>query len=179
MKQGQSLSITTKLLHIIVAVAFIGLITVGIYMVNTETYALYPVHKSVGAIVLIIALVRVWWRIRKGWPTELEGITQGQALLARFIHWVLIVSTLLFPITGLMMSIGGGRGLSVFSLDLIAANIDEVTGKAIALNGTIAELGGFIHTMIPPLVILAIVLHIAGALKHHFVDKDVTLKRMF
>lgn len=179
MKQRQSLSITTKLLHIIVAVAFIGLIAVGIYMVNTENYALYSVHKSVGAIVFVIALVRVWWRVKKGWPSDLGNASKGQAFLARLIHWVLITATLLFPITGLMMSIGGGRGLSIFSFDLIAANIDAVSGKAVALNGSIAELGGFIHTMIPPIVIFAIVLHIAGALKHHFIDKDETLKRMF
>lgn len=173
-----SLSGTTKLLHIVVALFMITLLTVGIYMSNTETYSLYPIHKSFGAIVLLLALARIFWRVKKGWPTPLGKASKLQLAVAKLVHWLLITATVLYPISGLMMSIAGGHGLSVFGLELVAMNFDAA-GEVIAINGTIAGIGHEIHGLLVPVVITAIVLHVAGALKHHVIDKDDTITRMF
>lgn len=62
------LSTTTVRLHWLVALIMIGLIAVGIYMEEQEAYALYPWHKSLGVLILLLVVPRVIWRIMNGWP---------------------------------------------------------------------------------------------------------------
>ena len=107
-----SLSGTTKLLHIIIAFGMICMIAVGIYMSENEVLALYGIHKSFGAILFVLALFRVMWRVKKGWPTAVSEMGVWQHRIARAVHWILITATVLYPASGMMMSIGGGHGLA-------------------------------------------------------------------
>ena len=174
-----TLTKTTKIMHGIVALGMISLIAVGLYMSKTETFSLYSIHKSFGMIVLIFALYRIINRIREGWPTPVGTASAIQLLAAKLVHWGLIISTVLYPISGMMMSGAGGRGLYVFGIELLAMNKDAVTGKVVPLNGDIASLGHTLHEGLVWIVIGLIIAHVVGALKHHFVDKDETVKRMF
>lgn len=173
-----SLSGTTKILHILVALGMIGLLAVGLYMSEYEVFFLYDIHKSVGAIMFVLALTRVLWRVKKGWPSAVGVASKIQHMIAKAVHWILIIATVLFPLSGLMMSIGGGHGLAIFGLEIVSETLDTA-GETVALNGAIGGLGHEIHETIVYFVIAAIVLHVAGALKHHFVDKDETITRMF
>lgn len=174
-----ALSITTKCMHLLIAITMICLICVGIYMSNTETFSLYPIHKSIGIIVFIFAVYRIVNRIKEGWPTPIGKASKMQLLLAKMTHWGLITMTVVYPISGMMMSGGGGHGIYVFGLELVAAIYDEISGKAVALNEQIASIGHTLHSGLVPIIIALIVLHIAGALKHHFIEKDQTISRMF
>ena len=174
-----SLTKKTKLLHIIIALSMICLLIVGLYMSETETYSLYPIHKSVGVIVFVFAVFRIIHRIKEGWPEPVSEASKFQQLIAKLVHWGLISLTAIYPISGMMMSGGGGHGISVFGVDLLASNYNEVTGEAIALNEEIASIGHTLHGTLTWVLIGLIVLHVAGALKHHFIDKDDTIKRMF
>lgn len=179
MNQTQStLSGTTKLLHIIIALGMIVLLAVGIVMSEFEIFALYDLHKSFGAILFVLALARVLWRVKKGWPSAVGVMSKIQHAIAKAIHWILIISTVLYPLSGLMMSIGGGHGLAIFGLEIVAETVNAA-GEAIPVNGFIGGLGHDIHGLIVYFVIAAIVLHIVGALKHHLIDKDATITRMF
>ncbi len=173
-----TLSLTTKSLHMIIAVGMITLIGVGIYMSENEVYALYDLHKAFGALILLFAIPRVLWRIKKGWPTPATDTSRTQLFVAKTIHWILIISTLLYPISGLMMSIGGGHGFSFFGIEIVTELVDAA-GETIPVSETAGNLGHSIHGIITYLVIGSILLHVAGALKHHVLDNDDTLKRMF
>lgn len=164
-------------LHWIVGIGMIMLIGVGMYMTRNEVLSMYPLHKSIGTLMLIFVVIRAVIRLRKGWP---EPVGAGQVWahrLSRIVHWVLIIGTLAMPLSGIAMSVGGGHGLTVFGLDLIGANIGA-DGRPEPLNEAMAGAGGAAHGIWGRLLILAIVLHVVGALKHHFVDKDSTLRRM-
>lgn len=173
-----TLSGTTKILHMVIAFSIIALLAVGIIMSEFELFALYDIHKSVGAIVFVLALIRVAWRIKKGWPSDISEMSKLQHVIAKAIHWMLIITTVLYPLSGLMMSIGGGHGLTVFGLEIVAETMDAA-GEAIPVNAVVGGLGHNIHGLMTYFVIAAIVLHVAGALKHHIVDKDDTIRRMF
>ena len=169
----------TVSLHWIVAIVFIGMLAVGIYMHETKAYGLYDIHKSVGITLFLFVLVRVAWRIKNGWPVPVSTYAAIEQLMAKVVHWVLIIGTVVMPISGMMMSAGGGHGLAVFGLELLATNPDPLDStKVIPLNEAIGGLGHTIHGVLAKVMIAAIVLHIAGALKHHMVDKDGTLRRM-
>lgn len=173
------LSKRTKILHIAISAAMIFLLIIGIYMSETETFFLYPIHKSIGVIVFIFAVFRVINRIREGWPKAVGKASKVQLAIAKLVHWGLITMTVLYPLSGMMMSGGGGHGITVFGLELLASNHDDISGKTLALNETVSSIGHNLHETLTAILILFIVMHVAGALKHHFVDKDQTITRMF
>ena len=175
----EKLSRLTVWLHWIVGLTIIGLLAVGTYMEETKTYELFPIHKSIGVLVFIFVLWRVIWRFKNGWPKPVGTYTKIEQILSKITHWTLIICTLLMPISGMMMSGASGTGFGVFGLEIVAANPDPVNlGKFIAYNGRAAWAGHVLHNNVSTLLIIAICLHIVGALKHHMIDKDGTLRRM-
>ena len=59
----------TLLLHWVVGLTIIGMLATGIYMAEEGVYSLFPIHKATGFILLFVALARVVWRMKNGWPT--------------------------------------------------------------------------------------------------------------
>lgn len=155
----------------------IGLLCVGVYMEEFSDYSLYPIHKSMGVLALLLILPRVVVRIIKGWPAAAGDYATHEIVLSKIAHWVLLLGTLLMPISGMLMSGLGGHGIHVFGVELMAKNLNAA-GKVEAINPTIAGIAHEAHGWIAYIVIGALVLHIAGAIKHHVMDKDRTLLRM-
>lgn len=173
------LSKQTLFLHWVVAIGMIGLLAVGIYMAETKSYFLYDWHKSFGVLILFFVVWRILWRMKNGWLQPVSEYSAAEVTLSKVVHWVLIIGTLMMPISGMMMSGLGGHGIPLFGLEILSENPDPNNpGKVLAINETLAGAGKAMHGLGGNLIIGAIVLHIAGALKHHFVDKDGTLKRM-
>lgn len=179
MDQRTSLSKTTITLHWLVGLSIISLLGVGWYMSEFEAYSLYPIHKSIGILIILLVIPRVIWRLKQGFPVPAQQPNPLEHLIAKLVHWTLLISTLLFPISGMMMSGGGGYGLSIFGWEVLAANYDPVTKSAVPLSEAAAGLGHEMHGILMWVVLIALVLHIGGALKHHIIDKDGTLSRMF
>jgi len=173
------LSNLTKILHAIIGISMILLLIIGIYMSDNEVFSLYPIHKSVGVIVFAFALFRIFTRIREGWPKPIGNAPKVQMMMAKLVHWGLITLTALYPASGMMMSGAGGHGIYIFGVELLASNYDELTDKAVALNETIASIGHTLHEALTGVLIFLIVVHVAGAIKHHIIDKDETITRMF
>lgn len=166
-------------LHWLVGIMMITLLAVGIYMEENEVYFLYPIHKSFGVLVILVAVPRIIWRIKNGWPAPAAEYKGYEQLLSRLVHWLLILATVMMPISGMLMSGMGGHGIAVFGLELMANNPDPADpGSVIAVNGSLAGLGHTMHGIGGNVLLFAVVLHVVGALKHHVVDKDGTLRRM-
>ena len=179
MDTKEQLSKITVSFHWVIALTVIALIVVGLYMDVMSAYALYPIHKSIGVIVFSLILLRVIWRLINGWPTPVSEYQRHEKILSKIVHWVLILGTLVMPISGMLMSGYGGHGFGIFGMEIVARIPDPADpSKVVALNENLAKVGYSLHGLTGKIMIGAIVLHIAGALKHHFVDKDFTLLRM-
>ena len=114
-----------------------------------------------------------------GWPESAGTHKAWEMNLARFIQWVLVISTVLLPISGMLMSGLGGYGLHIFGVELLASNPSpENPYEMIPLNGPVAGFAHEAHSLLGKIIFVAIVVHLLGALKHHFIDKDSTLRRM-
>lgn len=174
-----NLSAPTRLLHWLIAFMMIMLLVVGTIMEKNELYALYPIHKSVGTIAFGIIILRILWRMREGWPAPLAHYTAIERLMGKVIHYILLIGTIMIPLSGVIMSIAGGHGLAVFGFELVATNPNpENLNEVLALDAAWAERAHNMHGMASNIMIIAIIVHIAGALKHHIKDKDETLRRM-
>lgn len=164
-----------KLLHALVALLVIALICVGLYMGEMEfspdKLKIYALHKSFGICVLTLAALRVAWRLANPRPAMLGPEVKWERALAHTVHVFLYVAMFAMPLSGWLMSSAKGFSVSVFGLftlpDMIAPNED------------LGELFEEIHEITAWCLIAAIALHAGGALKHHFIYRDATLKRMF
>lgn len=177
METQQQLSPLTIALHWIVALTLIALIGIGFYMSWYEVYPLYDWHKAFGVLIFAVILLRVWWRIKNGWPAPVREYPKLEHRLAQATHWVLIVGTVLMPISGMMYSGLGGYGIKVFGWVMVPGN-KNAEGQAEPFHAGLSSLGQVTHEWLGYLLAVAIILHIAGALKHHLIDKDRTLLRM-
>ena len=169
----------TLILHWAVGIIMIILLATGVFMKETEAYALYPWHKSFGVLIILPVILRILWRIKTGWPPPVREYKEIEKKLSKFIHYLLLTGTVLLPISGFMMSAMGGHGVKLFGLELVARNPDPLNPQeVIALNGSIAGIAHELHEIAGYIVIIAVILHIAGVLKHHILDRDGTLLRM-
>lgn len=176
----QTISKTSIGLHWAVAVLVIVLLCVGIYMHETKTYALYPIHKSFGVIALLLASWRFVWRMFEGFFAPAGEHKFYEQILAKITHWLLLIGSVLMPLSGVVMSVAGGKGLAVFGISIVAPNFSSIDPtKTEALNKTLAGFAHSGHGVIAWVLIAVIALHVLGALKHHIIDKDATLRRMF
>lgn len=175
---AQTLSPTSRRLHWLVAIGFIGLGAIGFYMANTETWALYDWHKSLGVLLFVVILWRVVRRLIQGWPPAAHSYRRHEILLAKITHWVLLLGTLALPLTGMLYSGASGHGFGVFGLTLVPTNYDLLApGQVIPYSPFWSDAGQTAHRILGYILAAAIVLHLAGALKHHFIDRDRTLLR--
>ena len=128
------------------------------------------VHKSVGLSILVLTLGRVGWRIANP-AIPLPDMPRWQKLLARATHVLFYVFLIAMPLVGWAASSAGGREIHWFGLFewplLPIGGGREMAGKLMDL-----------HEIAAKALIALIVLHIVGALKHQFIDRDNVLHRM-
>jgi cytochrome b561 len=173
------LSTNTVLLHWVVAIMMLMLLITGIYMEQNSVYALYPWHKSFGVLIALFVVLRVLWRLKSGWPPPVRNYLSWEQVLSKIVHYLLIIGTLVMPISGFMMSALGGHGVALFGLELVARNPDLANPEqVIPLNEMLAGIAHTLHGIAGYCLLVGILLHIVGALKHHLFDKDGTLRRM-
>lgn len=175
----EKLSTTTIALHWLVGLIMLGLLASGVFMVEAEYFPLYPLHKAIGVLIMIAVVLRVLWRAINRWPEHVSEYTPTEKLLSKVVHYLLLIGTVIMPISGFIMSTAGGYGVDVFGLELTARNPDPADPKSvIPLNESLAGFAKMMHTYAGYAVIAGVVLHILGAYKHHLIDKDSTMRRM-
>ncbi|MDT9001846.1 cytochrome b [Paucibacter sp. APW11] len=179
MDQRQRLSPLTITLHWLIAAAMITLLIVGLLMSRLEIWPLYPWHKAFGMLVLLLTVPRALLRLREGWPAPLGPTPPLQHRLALLTHGALLACTLLMPLSGALHSAASGHGINVFGLELVPLQMDPAhPGEVLPFNAAAAEFGETAHELLGYTLIGLLLLHLAGALKHHFIDRDAILTRM-
>jgi cytochrome b561 len=127
-------------------------------------------HKSFGITILMLAVVRLVWRWMNPVPDLTAETRPWERMLARVSHFLLYALLFAIPLSGWMMSSARNFPVSWFGVlqlpDLVGAN-PQLYERLHALHGQ----------LFAALVVVA-ALHIAGALKHHFIDRNDVLRRM-
>jgi cytochrome b561 len=126
-------------------------------------------HKAIGVIVLALGLWRLGWRLRRGFPAPAAPSSRRQETTARVLHWTLLATTVVMPLSGIAMTIFDGRAIDLVG-SLAIPPATEIPW--------LAESAEAVHVLGGTLLVGLIGLHVAAALKHHFIDRDATLVRM-
>lgn len=138
----------------------------------TRKALLFQWHKSLGLTLFLLAVIRILWAVTQTRPASLHPDRRAETLLAAVVHWLLYGSLVLVPMTGWIHHAATtgfapipwpfGQGLP------FVPNDDGVAHTFRAL-----------HVIFERVLALSVLLHIAGALKHHLIDRDATLRRMW
>ncbi|MEL6206554.1 MAG: cytochrome b/b6 domain-containing protein [Pseudomonadota bacterium] len=169
-----------KLFHWMIAVLVIALIPLGIVAngLPAETSeeiaqkaTLFSIHKTFGVLVFLLALARIVWAIIQPRPVHLHPHRTAETLAASIAHWLLYGALVLVPLSGWLHH-SATEGF---------APIWWPFGQSLPFvpkDAELAELFAGLHIVFERVLAITVLLHIAGALKHHFIDRDDTLRRM-
>jgi len=130
-----------------------------------------PVHKSIGFTVLALTLGRIYWRLTHRPPPHPSGMAAWERVAAGATHFLLYALMLALPLSGWAMVSGTAkrRPLEFFGLfDLPYLPVGQAVGGA-ARNA---------HGLLGWVMLALIALHVAAALRHHFLLRDTVLARM-
>ncbi len=132
---------------------------------------LFSLHKTVGITVFFVALARILWAVSQPKPGLLNADNKPEAFAAKTVHWLLYGSLILVPLSGWIdhaATEGFAPILWPFGQNL----------PLVPKSDHLAELMAALHWLFMVVLVAALVLHIVGALKHHVIDRDSTLRRM-
>lgn len=169
-----SFSRTTKVLHWLVALHMIALIALGWWMIDLSFYSswyyLAPyLHKSFGIVVFVLGILLLFSKFRKR-PALVKTHARHEVVASKVAHILLFTSIITIPVSGYIFTTFSGNGVSVFDLFEIPAVL------SVSENARDWAIDFHIYASYGLLAVIAA--HAAGALKHHFIDRDRTLRRM-
>lgn len=132
----------------------------------------FSLHKTVGMAALWVGGLRILWTLTQTRPAPLHPERRWETFLAGTVHGVLLAGLVLVPLTGWARhaaSEGFAPILWPFGQSLPLVPKDTATAEAL----------GVLHRVFARVFAAAIVLHVAGALRHALLDRDGTLARMW
>ncbi|MGJ8556346.1 MAG: cytochrome b/b6 domain-containing protein, partial [Sulfitobacter geojensis] len=128
-------------------------------------------HKTLGVTAFFVALARILWAISQPKPGLLNADKPAESFAAELVHWMLYAALVIVPLSG-WISHAAASGFAPiwwpFGQNLPL--VPKSTG--------IEHIFGSLHWVATKVLALSVLLHIAGALKHHVIDRDATLRRM-
>lgn len=163
----------SKLLHWVIAIIVITMLSLSFFLDDVpDEYksTAFMMHKSFGLTVLILMIIRFVWILHKGKPSLPISIPLWEKILSHLVQYSFYILLIAMPICGWIMSVAGGRVPTFFGLFYLPLPIAE--------NKPLSKLMLQCHQIIAWILIVLIILHVAGAIKHHFIDKDKVLRRM-
>jgi cytochrome b561 len=169
----------SRAIHGIMLLLIFGMIGVGIYMADLDKAdemrkVLFGMHTSTGVLVLLLAVIRLVW-LKVSPPPKLPAALENwEKALTTVVKSLMYLLMLLIPIAGILIVNTNGDAIDFYGL----FELPMLTGE----NEGLHELMEEVHEVLAFSLLFLVVLHVAGALKHRYIDMvdelDV-MKRMF
>jgi cytochrome b561 len=162
-------------LHWLIAALIVAAFSLGVTMVDipglTPTKLKYfSWHKWLGVTILTLACVRLLWRLTHPAPPYLDSMPAWQRQAAAALHLLLYVLIIAIPLSGYFYSLAAGVPVVYLGVLPLPVLIDA--------DPQLKALLKQVHYALNMTLLAAVILHVAAALKHHFIDRDDTLRRM-
>jgi len=179
-------------LHWVIAAAILLNLGIGLWMVwaidSSELQAgavsAFQLHKSIGLAVLVLSLIRLAWRLLYPPPPLPVAVRGWERALAAITHWLFYGLMIGLPLSGWLYVSAQWRGAAPFNIPTLWFGLFEVphlfglSDSSAALRQQAAAISLNIHGAMALTLIFLLVLHVAAALKHHFLQHDGILARM-
>lgn len=160
--------------HWLTVLLLIGSFSLGFYMTDLALspikLKLYSYHKWIGVTVFLLAALRFGWRVAVPPPALPAGMAPWEKRAAEATHRLLYLLLFAAPLSGWLMSSAKGFQTVYFGL----LPLPDLLHKNPPLGEALTE----VHVTLVWMLLGLVALHVAAALKHHFVNRDDVLSRM-
>lgn len=154
--------------------------------VMQQTYQFFQIHKALGITLLTLTLFRIYWRLTHKAPALPQRMAGWEMRVAKGTHLLFYALMLLMPLAG-WAYVSAGYSVTTQSYFSAATtwfglfeipHLPFVAGQGEGARKQIAENAMGAHGRMAWAMLVLAGLHVAAALKHHFVDRDDVLTRM-
>jgi cytochrome b561 len=178
-------SSVAMLLHWLIAAAIITNVGIAWYFNTLHGLAKMPslqIHKSLGITILLLSLIRLAWRLAKPPPPFNADMKPWERWLAHLVHFLFYMVMIGLPLTG-WATVSSSPLIHVYPINMFGLfhwpEIAPLSHLPVDQMKAAKETFESIHGLLAKLIVYGLFpLHVLGALKHQFVDKDHELGRM-
>lgn len=165
--QQQKYHIGLKILHWLMGALLLGMIGLGWYMAKygeklPNRGDLYSLHKSIGVTLLLLVMLRIVFRISTKIPPLPESIPSILRTLSRCVQYTMYLLMVVVPVFGYAMSNSAGFDVKLFGITLPKIFPTDKEAGGVFREG---------HEILAYSLLVLVLLHIAGVIKHRFFDK--------
>lgn len=170
----------TKAFHWLTALLILSLLPLGL-IANALPYGtsaelatkaqVFSIHKTLGVTLFFVALARILWAMTQPRPGLLHPDRRAEAFAAHLVHGLLYGALVLVPLSGWVHHAATAGFAPIWWP--FGQNLPFVP-----LSEPVAEATATAHRLFTKVLMAALALHVLGALKHHLIDRDDTLRRM-
>lgn len=168
------------ILHWAIAILLIFEVGLGLNMESLKgpaQFAVFQLHKSIGITILLLVAVRILWRFYRRPPVM--TVTGWERALAHLVHGLFYLALFALPLSGWLIVSTSRIDVPTLLYGIVPwPHLPGFADMAASAKHGWHEAGEFIHGNLVNLLYLLFALHVAGALKHHFIDRGNDLARM-
>ena len=160
-----------RAVHAVIAMLVIGNLAGGLLNDSLpKAWDVITLHQSLGLSILLLSIGFVAWRLTWKAPPYRPALKPFERMLAKTVHGIFYALILIMPLTGWIFSSAGKYGAAFFG---------NPVSLPIAKTNPLAGIAAGAHEILGYAFAALMVLHVAAALRHHFLLKDGVLRRMW
>ena len=161
--------------HWLMALLIVGAFTMGLVMtdipgITPTKLKYYSWHKWAGVTILLLATLRLLWRLGHGAPPYPAHMPGWQKTAANALHTLLYALMFAVPLSGYLYTLSAGIPVVWFGLLQLPVIIDP--------NPELKPVLKAVHYWLNMTLAACVAGHVGAGLKHHFIDRDGLIKRM-
>ncbi|GGE09025.1 cytochrome b561 [Aureimonas endophytica] len=166
------------LLHWAIALVFLGEWPLGMLTQRSAEdpalqFELYQWHKSVGFLILALALPRLVWSLASRRPAPAGGLGPAEILASRAVHQALLALSVAVPLAGWAIASSSPLRIPSYVFDLVV-----VPPLPLGVSDAAEAFWSELHAILAYAAGALVLLHASAALAHQFVRRDAVLRRM-
>ncbi len=173
------------LLHWLIAAAIITNVGIAWYFNTLHGLAKMPslqIHKSLGITILLLTLIRLAWRLAKPSPPFNPDMKPWERWLAHAVHFLFYLVMIALPLTG-WATVSSSPLIHIYPINMFGLfhwpEITALSHLPVDQMKSAKETFEAAHGLLAKLIVYVLFpLHVLGALKHQFLDRDHELGRM-
>jgi len=170
--RGGHFNLPARLLHWTMAVMILAMLFVGVTMVASVQLRpmLVDLHRPLGIAIGVLALLRLYNRLRHRPPPLPADLPAWQVAAAKASHWLLYGLMLAMPLVGWAMLSAGGYPIVLWEGLHLPAIAPHTPSAYAALRGA--------HSVLAYLLFATVLMHVGAALFHLWVRRDGVFQSM-
>jgi len=164
-----------RLFHWVIAVMVLVQIPIGIAMLSEplSRFAdpLFVMHKGGGAVLLVLVLARIGWRLTHRPPPFPDFVPARERPIAAATHVALYGLLLAMVVSGYVRTVGDGYPIEL--LDALGVP------PLIPLMPHVATVALVVHQFAVIGLVALMAVHVSAVLRHHLIEGNAILSRMW